>query len=187
MSVERSVHLDLSAGSADARTRGQGPPADRRGEPDPRAREEFERLLSGPPKEAHADGSAVVHPGPFALLARHAARAAEARPGGGPELSQALESLASRLMVGEGQGGGKQVRLELGEDVVPGVTVVVEQVQGRLQVDFICSQESTRLALAAHIRDSAGVLATRLGCGVLLRVLSDHPGDPCLAEVLSFP
>jgi hypothetical protein len=103
------------------------------------------------------------------------------QPSVDPELSQAL---LERLMVDEGtsQGGGKQVRMALKSDVLPGVTIAVQEAEGRLQVDFICSVESSRLRLNAAIPAQAQTLAERLQRPVLLRVQTDDEEDLCLFE-----
>ena len=94
------------------------------------------------------------------------------------------QALLERLMVDDGnsQGGSKQVRMELKSDVLPGVTITVQEAGGRLQVDFICSDENSRLRLNAVIGVQAQTLAERLHRPVLLRVQTDDEEDLCLFE-----
>mgnify|MGYP000970440488 FL=1 len=90
-----------------------------------------------------------------------------------------------RLMVGDGSSGHRQVRIELKDELLPGVSVTVQDTDGRVQVDFICSNEDSRLRLNAALPTNAHTLAQRLRRDVLMRVQSDDDEYPCLQETLA--
>lgn len=99
------------------------------------------------------------------------------------ELSSHLREVVAHLMVGDGRSGGRQVRMDLQDEVLPGVTVVIEEQQGRLQVDFLCRQEPSRLRLVAAAPEQAPQMAQYLRRDVLLRVQRDDDADPRPFEV----
>jgi hypothetical protein len=102
-----------------------------------------------------------------------------------PDLSHQIGSSIERLMVDDGHNGQRQVRMELKDELLPGVTVVIQELDGRLQVDFICSVESSRLRLNEAAPEQARSLAESLRRDVLLRVQTDDDEDPCLLETLA--
>lgn len=102
------------------------------------------------------------------------------------ELSSHLREVVAQLMVGDGRSGGRQVRMDLQEEVLPGVTVVIEERQGRLQVDFLCRQEPSRLRLVAAAPEQAPQMAQYLRRDVLLRVQRDDERDPRPFEVAAY-
>lgn len=187
MTVDRSIHLNLSMpdpGAAGADAQGSRGMGQARQEADPRARDNFRKALEGAPADAQGAKAEGEAPAPFALFGGLRAAA----PTAAPEPSEAfrqLDELLSGLMVGEGGGGGKQVRMALAEDVLPGVTVVIEEAQGRVCVDFICAVEPSRLRLNAELPARAPEMAARLARDVLLRTCTDDEEDPCLFEVLA--
>lgn len=177
-------------------------------EDDPEAISRFEKALAGleghrpPAAKAADDGPAVLPeparqpqahreavrdlPSPLTLFgAPHAtpvapvAEAARTQD----ELSSHLHEVVAQLMVGDGRSGGRQVRMDLQDEVLPGVTVVIEERQGRLQVDFLCRQEPSRLRLVAAAPEQAPQMALYLRRDVLLRVQKDDEADPRLFEV----
>lgn len=102
-------------------------------------------------------------------------------------LNQRLTTVIAGLYVGEGAHGGKQVRLEMKEDALPGVTVVIEEVGGRMQIDFTCSVEASRLRLNEAVPEVAPDVAVRLERDVLMRVQTDDEEDRRLFEVAASP
>lgn len=99
------------------------------------------------------------------------------------ELSSRLREVVAQLMVSDGRFGGRQVRMDLQEEALPGVTVVIEERDGRLQVDFLCREEPSRLRLVAAAPDQAPQMAHYLRRDVLMRVQRDDEQDPRLFEV----
>ncbi|HSV47685.1 MAG TPA: hypothetical protein VLJ58_17990 [Ramlibacter sp.] len=176
----KSGELASGLGGSDARPRGEA---------DPGARERFEQALQGgTPAAAAAPGSEA--PAPFALfgLRPGATTAAGTGPAAAPAAwSGQIGDAVQSLMVGDGSSGNKQVRMELKDDVLPGVTVTVQELEGRCQVDFICAVEESRLRLNAAAPSQAQLLADRLARPVLLRVQTDDDADPCLFEVAASP
>ena len=179
--MNRQVGLDLSSPNLGAHAgngyaRGDGGLS---GQPDPRARDNFEQALHATQSREDAQSPAAQASNPFALFGSVAA----APPAADRALSRQLNESLQRLMVDDAVAGGKQVRMELAEDVLPGVTVTIQEKEGRVQVDFICAAEASRLRLNAALPEQAPLLAERLRRDVLLRVQADDEDDPCLFEL----
>ncbi len=193
MTIERRVELDLSTAGLDARAAGQqsagGHAADR--EADPQARAAFERALAGDEAADAQDANprAEVPSSALSLFGRAAAAAPGATKSAGEPwvepLCEELQGLVSQLAVGEGRSGGAMVRMELDEAVLPGVSIEIEESDGRLQVTFTCSSERSRQRLLRELPLRGDDFAAGLGRQVLLRVQTDDPEDPCLFEVLA--
>ena len=185
MSIERSVNLNLSLPEHGARGTdgglGGGIP-DRRSQPDADARQRFEQAMAAPKPGASEPPAA---PQPFALFGSLAR--APAPPPADDGLGERMADGIERLMVGDGSSGNRQGRMELKDELLPGVSVVVQELEGRLQVDFICANEDSRQRLVAAQEANARTLAERLNRPVLLRVQTDDEDDPCLQEALAHP
>ncbi|NMK50030.1 flagellar hook-length control protein FliK [Achromobacter sp. Bel] len=146
-------------------------------------RQAFEQALSGGQDDAKPGAPAT--PSPFSLFgaARNAGPEGQgeaARDAGA--LAEALSESAGRLMVADGSQGRRQVRVELKDDVLPGVGVSVYEEGGRVVADFVCANERSRERLCAMAPDLATQLAGSLGQPTRVRVSTDDPEDPCLAE-----
>ena len=183
---ERRIDLNLQQagfGAASLKTGGEGAGAQPRSPADAQDEARFAAALAKEP--AQADGAECEPaPRPFALFGNAPASAAPTPAQRSPNpLAQGLGDAVERLMVGEGT-SGEQVRMELKDDVLPGVCVAIEEREGRLQVDFICSVERSRLKLTDALPDMAHTLAERLRRDVLMRVQTDDEEDPCLVEQL---
>lgn len=190
MSTDRGIRLDMSAPDIGSRPGQDTPGGAKEGygdAPDPQLQQRFKRALEGQAQPEGPESGEPASPlrGAFDLFGpagRHAL------PPPAPHLPDEffalLDEQLSRLMVGEGSHGGKQVRMDIKEDTLPGVSVVIEEAQGRLQVSFICAVESSRLRLNAHLPQHAPALAQRLQRDVLLRVCTDDPEDPRVFEML---
>ncbi len=177
---------------------------------DPEAVARFERALDGKPEAAREAGRQAAEPDPSAQASRPATAhreaprelpsplslfgAAQSAPvaclgplGNAAEAQEALSSrlreVVAQLMVSDGRYGGRQVRMDLQEEALPGVTVVIEEREGRLQVDFLCREEPSRLRLVAAAPEQAPQMALYLRRDVLLRVRKDDEQDPRLFEV----
>lgn len=187
MTGERAIRLDVSVPDLGARAGQQERPGggSRQLLADAQDRQRFEQSLASASPEDAPDGERSL-PSPLDLLGGHRPAVASA-----PRMEPAMPAFdagrlgdtLSRLMVGDGRSGGRQVRMALKDDVLPGVSVVIEEVDGRLQVDFICSVEDSRLKLVQALPEQAPVLARRLGRDVLLRVQTDDEEDLRLTEV----
>ncbi|MGY6268554.1 hypothetical protein ACXIUT_02600 [Achromobacter denitrificans] len=141
-------------------------------------RQAFEQAMSqGEPETAPAPASA---PSPFSLFG--AAVAAPRAQDQAQALARALSESAEQLLVADGSDGRRQVRVELKDDVLPGVSVSVYEDEGRCVADFICANERSRERLCAMAPELAAQLADSLGKPTRVRVGTDDPEDPCLAE-----
>lgn len=193
--IDRSIRLDVSVPDFGSRMDAQTSPGSHGNLPkeaaDPKAQQRFNEALAAKSVATSpllgTAGSQTTPPALTPLSLFGAWRTppdnvpSQTPPAVDPELSEAL---LERLMVddGNGHGTGKQVRMELKGDVLPGVTIAIQELEGRLQVDFICSIESSRLRLNAAIPAQAQTLAERLQRPVLLRVQTDDDEDLCLFE-----
>jgi hypothetical protein len=104
-----------------------------------------------------------------------------------PQLFRRIGEVVERLMVGDGRSGNRQVRMDLKEDLLPGVTVTVQELDGRLEVDFTCIHDLPRQRLADAAPEQAQVLASRLDRDVLLRVQAREGEDADRLEVVATP
>ncbi|MBS1196648.1 MAG: hypothetical protein H6R18_433 [Proteobacteria bacterium] len=190
MSVDRQVSLNLSIPNPNAQNLRNdigGQNTDGRDAPDAETQERFAMAMANE-KVAPQQTVANPMPPPFSLyqtavspnLASYSEKSA-----GQAELASSLSEEVDRLMVADGSNGNRQVRMDLKDDLLPGVTVTIQENEGRLQVDFICSIESSRLKLSRALPELANTLAQRLQRDVLMRVQTDDDEDPCLQEVLA--
>ena len=136
---------------------------------------------SAPPAAAKPAAADTLPSAPFALFG--AGRIAEpasqaAAPSG---LATALTQSAEQLMVND-DGGRREVRVELKDDVFPGVSVAVFENEGCLVAAFTCADESSRERLSACAPALAKELAQSLSRATLVQVQTDDPDDPCLVE-----
>lgn len=176
MSIDRRIGLDtaIAQGSGlaqpDAQSSGrQASDADRRA---------FEQAMArGKDEPSAAPPSA---PSPFSLFG--AARADAPANATSQALAQALQGSAEQLLVADGSQGRRQVRVELKDDVLPGVSVSVYEDGGRVIAEFVCANEASRERLAAMARPLAEQLADSLARPTRVRVGTDDPEDPCLLE-----
>lgn len=187
MSGDRRVHLDLSMPGFGA----QGMPtgghesSDRRAAPDPSLQDRFAVALAGD-DAAVAESPATPSMPSFGHGLPSIRRSSEASLLRQGELAESLGHAAERLMVDSDGRGNRQVRIELKEDLLSGVSVAIQELEGRLQVDFFCSVEDSRQRLNRALSRLADTLAHRLGRDVLMRVQTDDDEDPCLQEALAF-
>lgn len=99
-------------------------------------------------------------------------------------LEEGLSPMVEQLLVGEGL-NGRQVRLALTEDQLPGVTITIDECEGRLQVSFICDVERSRSTLVEALPEMATTLALRLQREVLMRIQTDDVEDPYRVDYLA--
>jgi flagellar hook-length control protein FliK len=141
---------------------------------------------------------------PLSLLPATQAPLAAGPQGPAPALAETTHSLppgaltdwiqqtVSDLKVFEGNVGTSQVRLDIKPELLPGVRVIVQEAGGRIQVDFICSAESSRRLLGAVARREATDMARRCRRDLLLRVQSEEDDsnprsgtDPDAVEIVA--
>ncbi|WP_313625245.1 hypothetical protein [Achromobacter sp.] len=179
MSIDRRIGLEtaISQGTRNA-AHSDGQAAGRQASD--ADRQAFEQAMS------QGDGDAPPAPpaaaSPFSLFGAGAAATAAGAPGQSEALAQALSETAEQLLVADGSQGRRQVRVELKDDVLPGVSVSVYEDEGRVVADFVCANESSRERLCAMAPELAAQLAHSLGRPARVRVSTDDPEDPRLAE-----
>ncbi|MFD0669020.1 hypothetical protein ACT80S_14965 [Ramlibacter sp. MAHUQ-53] len=183
MSTDRSIRLDVSvprfgAGTPDTGASGQ------QAQPDAGDSDRFAQAMASPPPGPAPVAAGLPSPASLLGSLKPAAGAADPLTS---ELASRVGEALSRLMVGEGRAGGKQVRMNLKDDLLPGVTVSIEEIEGRLQVDFLCRDETSRRRLVRAAPLQAPELARQLRRDVLLRVQADDEEDPQLFEVSGAP
>ncbi|MNK22388.1 Flagellar hook-length control protein FliK [compost metagenome] len=143
-------------------------------------RQAFERAMSQGETEAAPEPPAASSP--FALFGANARAQVPAGDSQSESLAQALSETAEQLLVADGSQGRRQVRVELKDDVLPGVSVSVYEEEGRTVADFTCANERSRERLCEMAPDLAAQLAESLDRPTRVRVGTDDPEDPCLAE-----
>lgn len=186
MSMERRVGLDASLpqGLPDLNHSGTG---GARREASDADRQAFEHAFAqgddgGEEKSLRAAEQAGTVSRPLDLFGGVPASAGPAAPDGAPQgLVQDLSEMAERLLVDDGS-GRREVRIDLKDEVLPGVTVSVYEDEGRLVAAFVCASEPSREKLCACAQALACELAQLLVRPTLVRVTTDDPDDPCLFE-----
>lgn len=95
------------------------------------------------------------------------------------QLRERLVETVQQLLVGVAPGGAAEVRLVLRDTVLPGVTLVVQQSAGQLQVSFECTVQTSRLRLDRGGPGLAQTLARRLGRDVVVNVQGAQQATLC--------
>ncbi|MEI2417103.1 hypothetical protein V8Z80_13085 [Orrella sp. JC864] len=189
MTIDRRIGLDtaLPQGMPDLSQSGAG--AQARQAPTDAERQAFERALAGEPgqpgRQAPGEQAGVQRPAPPLALFGAAGLAGAGRPEPAPApqgLAQALAEGAGALLVGDGGKGRPEVRIELKDELLPGVSVAVFEDEGRLVAAFTCASEASRERLSRGVAALAQELADALGRPALVRVSADDPMDPCTVE-----
>ena len=187
MNIDRRIDLNLSMPDfgAGGLQSGKGDSSPRH-RPDEGAEQRFAAALAGNGKPEEKAKPLTID-SPFALFQPSTQPVQQNIDQTIPQQSELSENLGNeveRLMVSDGSNGNRQVRLEIKDDLLPGVTIAIQELEGRMQVDFVCSIESSRQKLVSALSDLSTTLAHRLGREVLLRVQTDDEDDPCLQEAL---
>lgn len=191
MSTNRRIDLNVGVPDFGAHQFQTGAESDQRrppDKPDAAAHERFVQAMAGRSLPEQASTEQVSPPTPFELLSGlQVAKRDTEDAHRTVEASALIGASIERLMVDDGQHGNRQVRMELKDHVLQGVTVAIQELNGRLQVDLICSHEPSRLLLNAAAPVQARTLAGRLQREVLLCVQTDDVEDTCLVEALGWP
>lgn len=185
MSIDRRISLETAI------PQGMSTPSQSGGERRQHAsdadREAFQQALSqsGDDSNATSEGKPDM-PRPFALFGAGASPAGPGAADAGDDvatrLARDLGSSVERLLVGDGSSGRREARLDLADDLLPGVSVSVFEEAGRVVAAFVCANETSRERLAACAATLASELAQALSRSTLVRVTTDDPDDPCLLE-----
>lgn len=186
MSLDRRIELGLSLSDRGNITRQRESSAGDTGTPPPAPEANDAERFATALERADKTAAETPAPSPFTLFGASAPVVPDltSRPRRESALTGALAEQVEHLMVSDGQDGRRAVRLELKDDALAGVTVAIEEIDGRLQVDFFCATEPSRRALNDALPAMATSLAERLRRDVLMRVQTDDEDDPCLTEQL---
>lgn len=171
---ERSVQLHLRT-PTERQDSGLGQAGSQfKAAPDPDSQQRFAQamkaseLAPSAPLPGEPAGQAVASPmGLFGGMAP--AAPAGLRPGLLPLLKDSLKG----LQVGQ---DARSLRLELDEDLYPGVSVSVFEDAGAWVAEFRCSQQAVYTELAEPARDMARQLADELHHDALWRVIDESQG-----------
>lgn len=93
------------------------------------------------------------------------------------QLLQSVAELAKRLLVSDGSAGRREVRIELSEGELSGVTVSVYQASGEWVAQFNCIESSAFSLLAESATPLAQELADTLRSPACWLVMMDPPDD----------
>lgn len=183
MSTDRRIDLEigLSQGGAgwDARKGGDG---ERRRDADDADSQAFARVLKGVADESQEAARMSAPLTPFGLFGA-APPQASAEPQLSSELEESLRLAARRLLVSDQDGSGRrEVRVELDEGFMEGVSVSVFEEGGALVVLFRCATQSAQRRVSALAQGLADGLAASLRRLVRISLLDHddvdvHPGQ----------
>ncbi|MCX5590279.1 hypothetical protein [Alcaligenes endophyticus] len=80
-----------------------------------------------------------------------------------------------------------ELNLLVRQELLPGVSIRLQEIEGRVLVCFSCAVEPVRRQLDRQVERLAQTLANRLHRDVLVQVQTDDPGDLRLHESLAQP
>lgn len=176
----------LAAGLGDGAATQERPARDA----DPRDLQRFKQALDAGQDPNAQEDAAQANAARLAMPSLAPSPRAALPPAGAapvdPHLWHEALQAVSRLLVGA-RDGRRQVRVTLDEEVLPGVSIVIDEAEGRLQVEFTCSVEASRLRLNEALPRMSPALAQRLARPVLMRTQTDDPEDPHAFEIISSP
>ncbi len=137
-------------------------------------------IPSSPPSSLIAVHTPSPVPSPSAVVQTEASRSLDSGV-----ITGWLQNAIASLQVAEGAQGARQVHLEIKPEILPGVRVVLQEVQGRVQVDFICSVQASHQVLGAIAQREAADMARRCRRDLVLRIQVDDkdPDREMLADV----
>ena len=115
--------------------------------------------------------------GPFALFTATVPEAVPQAQAQAESLSDLMQSMVQQLMVSDGSQSFRRVRIELADDVMPGVVLTLAEEGGALVAEFACRLESAFLRLSQPAQSLASQLAGTLGRDTVWRVMPD-PATP---------
>ena len=177
---ERPIHLDLTPqGQVPFQAEGRHPGTR---DPDPESARRFAQSLGSgtAADESRATNGDAALPRPFDLLGRKAAHPATNDPAAAPTepLLQSLQGMVQQLMVGDGQDGRRMLRVEIDPEVLPGVSLTLQEDAGAWVAEFECNREESFVLLARPASEMAKKLADSLGQDAVWRVTAEGlPAD----------
>ena len=138
-------------------------------EADPQATQRFQEAMS---RGKEVPAQSALPSGPFALFGAASAPVATPPPVQQPVLD-VLRSMVSRLMVADGYQSQRGVRLELSDDVMPGVSLALFEEGGAMVAEFECRVEGSFIKLSEPAPALAQQLAVTLARDTVWRVIPD--------------
>lgn len=179
---DTSSGLDLRRNSGSLGLTPQGQPdSGLTQEADPQATLQFQQTMAGadlppPPQDLPS--------GPFALFG---ATTTPKPPAHEARVLAELSAMVSRLMVADGRQSQRGLRLELSEDVMPGVSLALFEDSGAMVAEFECRVESSFVKLSVPAQALANQLAVTLRRDTVWRVLAEpSAGIPSPQPVEAF-
>ena len=178
---DTSSGLDLRRNSGSLGLTPQGQPdSGLTQEADLQATLQFQQTMAGadlpPPQDLPS--------GPFALFG---ATTTPKPPAHEARLLAELSTMVSRLMVADGRQSQRGLRLELSEDVMPGVSLALFEESGAMVAEFECRVESSFVKLSVPAQALANQLAVTLRRDTVWRVLAEpSAGIPSPQPVEAF-
>lgn len=179
---DTSSGLDLRRNSGSLGLTPQGQPdSGLTQEADLQATLQFQQTMAGadlppPPQDLPS--------GPFALFG---ATTTPKPPAHEARVLAELSTMVSRLMVADGRQSQRGLRLELSEDVMPGVSLAMFEESGAMVAEFQCRVESSFVKLSVPAQALANQLAVTLRRDTVWRVLAEpSAGIPSPQPVEAF-
>ena len=179
---DTSSGLDLRRNSGSLGLTPQGQPdSGLTQEADLQATLQFQQTMAGadlppPPQDLPS--------GPFALFG---ATTTPKPPAHEARVLAELSAMVSRLMVADGRQSQRGLRLELSEDVMPGVSMALFEDSGAMVAEFECRVESSFVKLSVPAQALANQLAVTLRRDTVWRVLAEpSAGIPSPQPVEAF-
>jgi hypothetical protein len=164
-----SFGLDLRRGTSQLGLSPEGQSeSGSRQDADPQAALQFQKAM-GLSASVAAEPAALPS-GPFALFGAATPPAPVVRNEG---LQEVLCSMVDKLMVGDGRQSQRSVRLELADDVMPGVSLSLFEEAGAMVAEFECRNADSFATLSESAQASANQLAVTLGRNTVWRVIAD--------------
>lgn len=143
----------------------------RQGKPQEGDVSRFENLL-GKDKAADIPAPATPSPATFTFGAPGDAMLRGMTAAAAPDnraVGRLIDAIASRVLVGDGSAGGREVRIEIGQDVFPGLEIRIFEEGGRLVVAFATANAADLALLRGRSSELASRLKERAGREVELR------------------
>lgn len=155
-------------------------PPQQQGRPQQEDVSHFESLIGTRRVEAEERLSALPAPPRFSFSAPGDAMlrgmAGGAAAGDNRAIGRLVEAVASRLLVGDGSGGGRrEVMIDTGDEVFPGLRIRVFEESGRIVVAFSTPNADDLSLLRARSAELATRLKERTGREVELRFTRRDP------------
>lgn len=135
----------------------------------------------------HAPDPAMQNPlpsGPFALFGASSSPVIQSAQVASESLSYLMQSMVQQLMVTDGSQSFRRVRMELTEDVMPGVVLTLGEEEGAVVAEFTCRLEEAYRRLSQPAQSLASQLAITLGRDTVWRVVPDSTASLIFTETI---